>query len=1104
MTIAGDGYPGSSGDGSPATQARLNRPTGVAVGADGSVWIADQQNHRIRQLFATIPGFNAADLTIAAEDGRQLYRFNASGRHLSTVDTLTGTTLYAFIYDSAGRLTTVTDADSNVLTIERDSSGHLIAIMAPFGQRTALTVDSNGYLAHVTNPAGEAYAMHYTTDGLLTRFTNPRGNTSTFTYDALGRLQRDANAGGGRQDLARTELANGNGYAVSRTTALNRTTTYTVEDRSTGDRQRTVTTPDGLTTTTLERTNGGKTVTTPDGTVIDTLEGPDPRFGMQAPITTAQTVTTGGLTATVNRTATVSPANPTDPLAFDTLTRTTTVNGHTATRVYTAATRRTAITSPVGRQRYTVADGQGRVIESGVAGIEPIRLSYDARGQLTHIAQGSGDERQITLDYNPQGYLTRLTDALNQSQTFNHDPVGRVVGQTLANGQILGYAYDANGNPTQLIPPGQPAHGMDYGPMDLMTGYLPPTVINGGDTGYQYNADQQLTWINRPDGGVLTFDYDPAGRLQTLNAPIGPYDYRYNAVGQLDGITAPGGVTLDYGYQGALLTDITWSGPIAGRVGYGYNNDFRLAQLTLNDADPMVYQYDADGLLTQVGDLILTRSLINGLLTDTTLDRVTTHYAHDRFGDVSTFTAQLNEIIDAGSAIVAGIPRHQDALHATFPKTPNPIAEKTTAGTVVWLHITTARDALGRITQKTETVDGVTTLYEYAYDAIGQLIEVKQNGGVTATYAYDGNGNRLSKTGPGINETGTYDAQDRLLDYAGATYTHGPNGERQRKVQESQTTTYAYDALGNLRQVHLPDGRTMDYLIDGQNRRIGKRINGVLVQSLLYQDQLRPAAELDGAGHIVSRFVYGTHINVPDYLIQNGQTYRILTDYRGSPRLVVHTATGVVEQRLDYDEYGKVLLDTNPGFQPFGFAGGLYDRDTGLVRFGARDYDPQTGRWTAKDPIRFAGGDANLYRYVGNDPVNWKDPEGQLVFMAVLGPSAVAAIADVVTIGVLGKTISNILDSIYNNENSNDSHEPTEHAKQRSDGAKNDKNRQVGDINKVIKDGRKFQDTDTGNTVHVDGDRVVITDSNGRIVTQFKNPRKNTQDRIKRGRWCPQ
>jgi RHS repeat-associated protein len=70
------------------------------------------------------------------------------------------------------------------------------------------------------------------------------------------------------------------------------------------------------------------------------------------------------------------------------------------------------------------------------------------------------------------------------------------------------------------------------------------------------------------------------------------------------------------------------------------------------------------------------------------------------------------------------------------------------------------------------------------------------------------------------------------------------------------------------------------------------------------------------------------------------------------------------------------LSDTNPGFQPFGFAGGIYDNDTKLVRFGARDYDPVTGRWTAKDPIYFAGGDTNLYGYVQNNPVNFIDPSG--------------------------------------------------------------------------------------------------------------------------------
>ena len=86
-----------------------------------------------------------------------------------------------------------------------------------------------------------------------------------------------------------------------------------------------------------------------------------------------------------------------------------------------------------------------------------------------------------------------------------------------------------------------------------------------------------------------------------------------------------------------------------------------------------------------------------------------------------------------------------------------------------------------------------------------------------------------------------------------------------------------------------------------------------------------------------------------------------------------------------------MTLDTAPGFQPFGFAGGLTDPDTGLIRFGVRDYDPETGRWAAKDPLGFEAGELNLYAYVGNDPVNVIDPDGGLPILipVVLGAVAV-------------------------------------------------------------------------------------------------------------------
>jgi RHS repeat-associated protein len=172
--------------------------------------------------------------------------------------------------------------------------------------------------------------------------------------------------------------------------------------------------------------------------------------------------------------------------------------------------------------------------------------------------------------------------------------------------------------------------------------------------------------------------------------------------------------------------------------------------------------------------------------------------------------------------------------------------------------------------------------------------------------------------------------------------------------------------------VDLPDGRTIEYVHDPLGRRIAKKIDGTTVEKYLWSGRTALLAVFDGANNLLMRFEYADG-RMPVAMTRGGARYYLACDQVGTLR-VVTDSTGAVVKRIDHDSFGNVVADTNPAFSvPFGFAGGLHDRDTGLVRFGYRDYDPETGRWTAKDPILFAGGDVDLYGYCLNDSVNWAD-----------------------------------------------------------------------------------------------------------------------------------
>jgi YD repeat-containing protein len=166
-----------------------------------------------------------------------------------------------------------------------------------------------------------------------------------------------------------------------------------------------------------------------------------------------------------------------------------------------------------------------------------------------------------------------------------------------------------------------------------------------------------------------------------------------------------------------LLVRIHRLAPINVSIVFAYNNDFRITSRTVHGTIADAYSYDNDGLLTGAGTMTLSRNAQNGMLTGTALGNVADAYQYNQFGEMAGYTAGY-----------AGIMIYD----AHFQ-----------------------RDKLGRITEKNESVGGTNHTYHYTYNAAGFLTEVRTDGAVTGSYAYDANGNRTSYSGILANASGT-------------------------------------------------------------------------------------------------------------------------------------------------------------------------------------------------------------------------------------------------------------------------------------------------------------------------------------------------------------
>ena len=930
----------------------------VARGPDGSLYVADWGDNVVYRVARAVPPMYVSSW-LTSEDGSELFSFDGEGRHLETRDALTFALVWSFTYDSDGLLSSIVDRHGNTTLINRDATGRATSIVGPDAHSTTLGYDANGYLDTITDPSAATTSFSYSATGLMSDRTDADASapTSTFLYDSRGRLTNDdthvSYPGEANETLAQTlEITthDGDTREIEHTSAELVETRYTLQRTAPSSLDQVATYADGTQATDGASPEGDNT-TSASGTTYAADYGLDFRLGANTRVPTQTDVAVPGgdqLVETYDRsydphcTVFSEDCTPGDPgvdpefQADQIIASRTRAGTETWTQTYQRAhvaggssvPATITTTTPAGRQTTMTLDDDDQLASVQVGNLAPVDFAYDGRGRLLTVTRTDGiDTRTATITYNVEGFVDTVTDALSQTTTYGYDGVGRVVSRTYPDSRVVAYTYDEDGDRETVTPPGKPVHTFTYDSADRRREYDPPqpdpplTSPETPETLYVYTGDHRPDLITRPDGETLDYAYDATtGKLVTVTTPDGNYAYTYyenvGESGQLETITDPTGEVLTYTYDGFLLASEAYSGDFTASIAWTHDAQLRVESEAVNGEDPPIAMtYDAEGVLSGAGALTLTRDVDHGLLDTTTVGSLTSSHDHNAFGE------RTQSVYDYNSTTVYQL----DLTH----------------------------DDLGRIKTKTQTLGGTTTLQCYDYDLSGRLISVSDgadSSGCTGTqveaYTYDDNSNRTSAT----NSAGTLlptdidvDDQDRLLDYGSSSFTYTANGELATKQDGTDTWTFTYDASGNLEQVILPAPAStdIDYIHDGRNRRVGKRVDGTLVQGFIYRDQLNPVAEVDGTGALVSRFVYGTKPNVPDYMVRDGNTYRIISDHLGSVVAVVDVATGTIAQQIEYDAWGRILSDANPGFQPFGFAGGLYDPDTGLVRFGARDYDPR-------------------------------------------------------------------------------------------------------------------------------------------------------------------
>jgi len=830
-----------------------------------------------------------------------------------------------FVFGENAPLNTIRDRNGNEIKIQRDNTN---AYGQPYGNVT-----------QVSSPTGRWLKFTYDLDDRITRAEDNTGRAVTYDYDADGRLWKVTDP-----DSGVTEY------------------TYDTENRMETIRDRR-----GILFLTNEYDTNGRVwrQTQADGTQYEfayTLDGDDvtqtdvtdPRDHLRRVTFNADgfpTSETKALGTSMEQETTYERQAGTGRLLSktDALDRTTEY-GYDALGNVTSVTELAgtpdAVTSSTSydstySQPLTITDPLNHMTSFG----------YDAKGNLTSVTDPLGTK--TTIAYTRRGQPRWATDPLEHTTTFGYelgdlasvtDPLGRTRKQFLDAGGRVNAETDALGNQTRI----------EYDLLNRVTSVVDPA---GGETSFDHDMNGNLLSVTDARNKTTRYTYDSMDRLETRTDPLLRQEsYEYDEASNLTKLTDRRGKVTTYEYD--ALDRATFAG--FGTVVDGGNTTY---ESTID------YGYDAGNRLTSAADS--ETGTINRTYDD--LDRLTSEttpqgavsYAYD---DAARRTSMT---VDGQPSVTYG---YDDADRLT---------QVAQASSTVDL----AYDDLGRRTSLT-LPNGTSTTYDY--DAGSQLMGLTYKLGNSVlgdlAYEYDSDGRRTAISGsyartglPAAVSNASYDDANELALWGATSLSYDPNGN----LTTQGATTYIWNARNELSSLAGSGGLAGRFDYDAFGRRVGKTVNGATTR--FFNDGWNPVQELSASGSVTANLLTGIAVDEVFGRTESGTSRNFLSDALNSTLALTDTG-GTVQTQYSYEPFGKTTTAGSANSNSFQFTGREWDGQTGLDYYRARYYSPSLQRFISEDPLEFAGGDADLYAYAGNSPVDNVDPFGLRTGQPQSGP----------------------------------------------------------------------------------------------------------------------